>query len=442
MSTTEAKHNVEDENGEQSQSQPQNEKDKPSTDKPNGTTNDILIKLHNILEGVSSQEADLLHKTHKLEEWCQLHRDALDIAQQTKQQLIDFEVVDEDDTEQEKCSKQQRKTQINDNLDKLEQYLKKISWREKKYRCRDCIEGEGELQHKYTILRTKSDELIAKHESMAQQMSEYKERETAHRALMLKWQAQKEKKNGKINELSLAIERLEFDNERLQETSALNAIQMTQKEQMISELESKCAQMQQMKGEKTVLEAKLKVSIKEIIKLRGAVKDKDEHKTVLLTKLSEVSSNLRNARNEMELLNDEYLAKFKAFSSHLNDVHSKLESFSVTIRNFSGNALKSAFDTELEARVKSNEELPAWKENIKVQLQRATQQITIQTLITTNNYIKESETHIAHINLTALQLLHEYTSLLIQYNHLYIANNNNQSTDHSNHNSINKMLFQ
>eukprot|EP01083_Nonionella_stella_P138703 422163_1 len=58
--------------------------------------------------------------------WCQkLHRDALDIAQQTKQQLIDFEV---DDTEQEKCSKQQRKTQINDNLDKLEQYLKKISW--------------------------------------------------------------------------------------------------------------------------------------------------------------------------------------------------------------------------------------------------------------------------------------------------------------------------
>eukprot|EP01083_Nonionella_stella_P270900 917586_1 len=48
--------------------------------------------------------------------WCQkLHRDALDIAQQTKQQLIDFEVVDEDDTEQEKCSKQQRKTQINED---------------------------------------------------------------------------------------------------------------------------------------------------------------------------------------------------------------------------------------------------------------------------------------------------------------------------------------
>lgn len=311
----------------------------------------------------------------------------------------------------------------------------------------------------YQILENKLSE-------KQEEISEFELREKAHKELMLKWQAQKEKKNEKINELSesitnfnVKVENLESQNQKLQETTALNSIQMTQKDTQFNEMENKYNEinikLQQMDKDKKLLEAKLKVSIKEIIKLRQETKDKDENKTVLLTemsnmeidknkKINELESEINNLQNEILLLNKEFSKSFESFNTNLNDVHSKLESFSVTIRNFSGDSLKQSYDTELEARKKSNEELPAWQDNIREQVRKANEQIQINgpCSITNghsnsneeskqNEILHESETQIAHIKLTGLQILADYTSLLLEYNDLYIKYNNNNNNDNS-----------
>ena len=563
---------------------------------------DILKKLRNILDGVASQEADLKRKTHKIEEWYNLHQEGLNLASITKKKLIEYEPVNDLDDQETKSLKAKNKTEINKCLDNLEQQLKKINLSEKKYRSRESIQEKTELnetikklQNKYKILSTKYNQQISdiekltkqnqenenkikslteshkksveslkkelhskhknyihnlqsQHESLLkkqkdqhtknaekifsneknslnsniesleteidklkrenlenlnkklkelrkekdleidklsleiekgindyqilenklkekqEEISEFELREKAHKELMLKWQAQKEKKNEKINELTesittlnIKIENLESQNQKLQETTALNSIQMTQRETQFNELDTKhnevSNQLQQMDKDKKLLEAKLKVSIKEIIKLRQEVKDKDENKSVILTELSnmeieknkkvkDLTQKINDLNNEVLLLNKEFSKSFQSLNANLNDVHSKLESFSVTIRNFSGDSLKQIYDTELEARKKSNEELPAWQDNIREQVRRANEQMTINGISTiTNNgnnndeeskqneIIHESETQIAHIKLTGLQILAEYTALLLEYNDLYISTNNNVNSN-------------
>eukprot|EP01083_Nonionella_stella_P015085 42223_1 len=316
------------------------------------------------------------------------------------------------------------------------------------------IQKQKELQIALDACKAMEHKWIEKETEIA----EYREREEAHNAMMVMWRKEKGKKNAKIDELSKTIEELnekikmlERQHERLQETAALHSVQMAQKEQMLGELQEKCKgkcqEIERVRGLKNLSDAKLKVAVKEIIKLREEINAKEAHKTVLLTNLSEMEtdtnknitqlkSNVERLEHEMEMLRYEFGHKFKIFSERLNEAQSKLESFSVTIKNFSGNELKQSFDTELEARVKSNQELPMWKENINKQLQKTTHQIAVRNMNgKDNNYVKESERHIAHIKLTGLQILHEYTSLLIRYNHLYILHNGNGN------NNNNRTLF-
>merc|ERR1712176_1444768 len=116
-------------------------------------------------------------------------------------------------------------------------------------------------------------------------LAEAKQREQAHKELMIEWQAQKEKKNEKINELSKQLqvvtdelEQIKNENQSLQETAAFASIQLTEKDERFNQMESKAQQLQlamdQSEKDKKLLEAKLKVSIKEIIKLRQDIKGK------------------------------------------------------------------------------------------------------------------------------------------------------------------------
>ena len=91
---------------------------------------DILKKLRNILDGVASQEADLKRKTHKIEEWYNLHREGLNLATTTKK-LIEYKPVNDSDDEETKLLKTKTKTEINKYLDNLEQRLNKINILEK-----------------------------------------------------------------------------------------------------------------------------------------------------------------------------------------------------------------------------------------------------------------------------------------------------------------------
>ena len=342
---------------------------------------------------------------------------------------------------------------LNGNIQKLENEILRIKQEhsEEMEMKMDKLSMEKEmqiskLQKEYNAI---DDKLV-----LAQvEISELKQREEAHKELMLKWQAQKEKKNEKINELTKKmqcltddIERMQNENQSLQETAAFASIQITQKDEKLNEIETKFGSLQmrmdQNEKDKKLLEAKLKVSIKEIIKLRQDTKDKDENRNLLLTQMSNLefekdkiikslNESVAGLKNEIALVNKECLHKFKALNENLNDTHSKLESFSVTIKNFSGRELlRESYDTELEARTKSNEELSAWLENIRIQTQRATEQMSMNEIVMmnsandgdekTNGVIKESETQIAHIRLTGLQLLENYTSALLSYNHLFI----------------------
>ena len=170
-------------------------------------------------------------------------------------------------------------------------------------------------------------------------------------------------------------------------------------------------------------------------------------------------------QNEAVSMRTSFRECFESMNATLNGLHSKLETFSVTIRNLSGSELARSFDTELEARTKSNEVLPQWMDNIRKQLQKTTEHLSIHRIsestdcahsesahavdaddadddangqmdgdegkqqqpslgrsaVTANAAIRESETQIAHIRMTAMQLLHEYAATLQESNNLYIA---------------------
>eukprot|EP01084_Bolivina_argentea_P010511 19572_1 len=132
-----------DENKESSNINIEKEKENPPTLKKQITSTtvtkqkskkDIKKKLRNILEGVTSQETDLKKKTLKLEEWYNIHNETLSTATNTKKMLIEFDVINDDDTDEIKNTKTKNKTDINNNLDKLEKKLKKINILEKNYR--------------------------------------------------------------------------------------------------------------------------------------------------------------------------------------------------------------------------------------------------------------------------------------------------------------------
>eukprot|EP01084_Bolivina_argentea_P312529 541084_1 len=370
-------------------------------------------------------------------------------------------------SQHENLLKKQKEENVNNYEKKVEELKSEIN--------KLKTEHSARIESQINSLKLEKDIQINKlnneFKNVNEELNEFKLRETAHKELMLKWQAQKEKKNQTINELNknvsefnISMVRLEETNQKLQENAALNAIQMTQKDETLNELSNKYSilnfRYNNLDKDSKLLEAKLKVSIKEIIKLRGESKNNSANKTQILTEMSnlEIDKNavinnleieINKYKNEILLINKEFMKQFGVFGGNLNDVHSKLESFSVTIRNFSGSGLKQSYNNDvLEASKKSNQELPAWQDNIREQVRKATEQISLNSVTNVNEnnekqqkIIKECEAQIAHIKLTGLQLLDEYTSLLMGYNDLYISHYNYVNKDKNDKQSNNKNIF-
>ena len=313
----------------------------------------------------------------------------------------------------------------------------------------------------------------------AAEIGQCRSREEAHTELMRRWQSEKEKKNDKINTLTEAMERVNerletelAERQRMHETMALYNVQIEQKEQTLNTLrtqhETTKSELDRSEKEAKLLAAKLKVSVKEIIRLRQEVADKEEMERTVRCEMEKMemdkNKEIAALNGDVHLLQNEAVSMrtsfrecFESMNATLNGLHSKLETFSVTIRNLSGSELARSFDTELEARTKSNEVLPQWMDNIRKQLQKTTEHLSIHRIsestdavddgdadddangqmdgdegkqqqpplgrsaVTANAAIRESETQIAHIRMTAMQLLHEYAATLQESNNLYIA---------------------
>lgn len=127
----------------------------------------MLTKLRHILDGVASQEADMKRKTHKLEEWLGLHRDALELASSTKQKLIEYDIVSDADDADTVRAKSTAKTAINELLDALERHLKRIRREEKKHRSRESVQEKKELLSNLAMLKSKHKSVVAKLEQKA-----------------------------------------------------------------------------------------------------------------------------------------------------------------------------------------------------------------------------------------------------------------------------------
>ena len=135
----------------------------------------MLTKLRHILDGVASQEADMKRKTHKLDEWLGLHREALDLASSTKQKLIEFEIISDDDDAETQRAKTTHKTAINESLDALERQLKRIRREEKKHRSRESIQEKKELMAEVTALKNKQKSMSAKLKQASSSLEQQKD---------------------------------------------------------------------------------------------------------------------------------------------------------------------------------------------------------------------------------------------------------------------------
>eukprot|EP01084_Bolivina_argentea_P227046 383475_1 len=147
-----------------------------SESKQNDTTNtsDLMTKIRNILNNVTDQETFLQEKTSHIEKWYNMHKSALQNAENIKKKLQEFDPINEEtDNEETKQLKTENKNIINLALDNLTDELKLLQESETQYRSNESKDEIKIQTESINKLENKNNILIRHNKSLLEENNKY-----------------------------------------------------------------------------------------------------------------------------------------------------------------------------------------------------------------------------------------------------------------------------